>query len=829
MPPLAAPHSRITAGFAALLLALAFAPAPAAGQDAEAGYRLPNPLLAAMIDAPPTPGVSPSPDLGWLLLLESPGLPSIEEVAAPELRLAGLRINPRSNGPSRQRSLSGLRLQRLAAAGEAAALPITGLPAGARLSYASWSPDSKRVACVVEGEAGLSLWSAALEDGKARRLGPADLALNAVYGQPYRWLPDGSGFIVAAVPAKRGAAPSAPLAPAGPVVMENLGGKKPARTYQDLLQNGHDELLFDHYARAQLWQVDLKGKAKRLGEAGILRDVAPSPDGRYLLIEQVGRPYSYSLPEGDFPHRIEVWDREGRRVALLADLPLADAVPIAFGSVPTGRRSFSWRADAPATLCWAEALDGGDAGIEAAERDRVFTLAAPFTGDPVALITLPGRYAGVDWGSDSLALVSSRWWKTRNAQTWRLAPGNPDAAPQLMHDRSWQDSYSDPGQPVLRPGPYGRDVILTDAGGAAIYLIGEGASPEGDRPFLDRLELASGKTTRLFHSEAPHYESPVTLLDAAGQRLLTRRESRTEPPNYFLRDLGAGSLAAVTAFPDPTPQLAGIQKELIQYQRADGVGLTGTLYTPAGFRPGVDAPLPTIVWAYPREFKSAADAGQVSGSPHRFTRVGWWSPALFLVRGYAVLDDAAMPIVGEGETEPNDSFIAQLVASAQAALDELVRRGVADRERLAVGGHSYGAFMAANLLAHSDLFRLGLARSGAYNRTLTPFGFQGEERSLWEAPAVYAAMSPFMHADKIDEPILLAHGEADNNPGTYTMQSERLYEAIKGMGGTARLVLLPHESHSYRARESVMHLIWETDTWLERYVKNAPPREQAAR
>lgn len=814
---------------AVLLLTVTLLPNSALGQSEQAGYRMPDPLLAALVDAPPTPELRISPRQDWLLLLDSPGLPSIEEVAAPELRLAGLRINPRSNGPSRQRTLSALRFQRLAPAGEAEERPVSGLPAEARLSFAQWSPDGERVACIVEGEDGLSLWCAELGDGRARRVGPRELALNAVYGQPYRWLPDGSGFVVTAVPTGRGAAPVPPATPTGPIVQENLGRKTPARTYQDLLQNRHDEALFAHYATAQLWRLDLKGKAKRLGEPAILRSAEPSPDGHYLLVEIVGRPFSYTLPEGDFPHRVEVWDLEGRRVTLLADLPLADAVPITFGSVPVGRRSFSWRDDAPATLCWVEALDGGDAGVEAAERDRVFTLAAPFTGEPQPLITLAYRYAGALWGNDSLAIVSEGWWKTRQLRNWHMAPGDPQTTPVLMMERSYQDRYADPGRPLLAPGPFGREVILTTGDGGSIFLVGEGASPEGNRPFLDRLTLASGETTRLFHSEAPYYERPVALLDVASPRLLTLRESQSEPPNYHLRDLAAGSLAAVTAFPDPTPQLAGIGKELIQYPRADGVPLTGKLCTPAGYRPGVDPPLPLIVWAYPQEFKRAADAGQVTDSPYRFSRVGWWSPLLFLTRGYAVLDDAAMPIVGEGDAEPNDSFIAQLVAGAQAAVDECARRGVADPGRVAVGGHSYGAFMVANLLAHSDLFRLGLARTGAYNRTLTPFGFQGEERSFWEAPETYFAMSPFMHADKVDEPILLVHGEADNNPGTFPMQSERFYEAIKGLGGTARLVLLPAESHSYRARESVMHLIWETDTWLERYVKNAPPREQAAR
>jgi len=785
-------------------------------------YMMPPQILADMIDAPPTPMVSTSPDNQWLLLMHRPDLPPIEEVAEPELRLAGLRINPRTNGPSRQSTLSGLTFQRLT---DGKQVPVTGLPAEARLTAVRWSPDGKRIAFVVNLEEDLTLWAAELKDGKARRISPAGARLNATMGQPYAWLADGKSFVVRLVPADRGAEPAAPIAPVGPNVQENLGRTTPARTLQDLLQNPYDELLFDHYTMSQAAELQWNGKLKLLGEPGVIRSVSPSPDGRYLLVQRLQRPYSYALQFRSFPLRVEVWDRRGERVHLVADLPLQDQVPLSFGSVPTGPRSVSWRADQPAELVWVEALDGGDGGREAAERDRVLTLAAPFDGSPVALITLAQRYGGILWGDEELALVSSWWWATRNQKAWLVKPGDRAAEPRLIEDRSWQDRYNDPGQPLLRSNEYGRQVLLTAQAGRLVFMRGAGASPEGDRPFLDAWDIVDDEKTRLFHSAAPYYESPIELIDTERPLLLTRRESQTEPPNYFLRDLSSGDLTRITDFPDPTPQLAGVSKEMIQYERSDGVQLTGTLYLPAGYDPQADGPLPVLMWAYPNEFKSRQDAGQVTDSPYRFTRVGWWSPVLFVTRGYAVLDDPTMPIVGEGDEEPNDTFVEQLVASAEAAVTELVRRGVGDPERMAVGGHSYGAFMTANLLAHSDLFRAGLARSGAYNRTLTPFGFQSEERTLWQAPEIYAGMSPFMHADRIDEPILLVHGEADNNSGTFPLQSERLYGALKGLGATARLVMLPHESHGYRARESIMHMLWETDRWLEEYVKHAEPRQ----
>jgi len=807
------------------VVVLALAAMPLVAQDAAVTYQMPAQVLADMIDAAPTPGVALSPDQEWLLLLEQPGLPSIAEVAQPELRLAGLRINPRSNGRSRDRALDGLTFQRLKDGKE---VPVVGFPDGARLTGVSWSPDGKRIAFVANIEDELSLWSAELKNGQAKRVTPESMLLNGVYGRPYDWLMGSKSFVVRAVPADRGPAPEESYIPAGPVVQENLGKKAPARTLQDLLQNPHDEALYDYYTTSQIAVVDLKGKTRNLGAPAVVRGMDPSPDGKYLMVQSNQHPYTYSLQEGSFPRRIEIMDiKSGELAYLVADLPLQDQVPVSFGSVPTGPRSISWRDDVAAELSWAEALDGGDGGNDAEWRDRIFTLAAPFTGEPVELMTLAQRYGGVQWGHDEMAFVVSWWWTTRNLRVWHVQPAHRDVEPSVVEERSFQDRYGDPGNPVTVRNKWGRRIMLTVDGGKTLFLRGNGASPEGDRPFLDQWNVETDETTRLFHSEAPYYENPIDLLDVKKLQMLTRRESQTEPPNYFVRDLKKDELTQKTFFTNPTPQLEGISKEMITYERADGIQLTGTLYLPAGYDKDRDGPLPVLMWAYPTEFKSKQDAGQVTDSPYRFTRVGWWSPMLYLTRGFAIFDDPTMPIVGEGDEEPNDTFVEQLVASAQAAADELIRRGVGDRDRMAVGGHSYGAFMTGNLLAHSDIFRAGLPRSGAYNRTLTPFGFQSEERTLWEAPEVYATMSPFMHADKIDEPILLVHGDADNNAGTYPMQSERMYGALKGHGATARLVMLPHESHGYRARESVMHLLWETDRWLEEYVKNAQPRTLA--
>ena len=337
-------------------------------------------------------------------------------------------------------------------------------------------------------------------------------------------------------------------------------------------------------------------------------------------------------------------------------------------------------------------------------------------------------------------------------------------------------------------------------------MTGTGASPEGDRPFIDLLNLNTQQTKRLWRSEAPSFERPVAILNAEKGVFLTSRESNAEPPNYFIRNLNPApkkgkkpakdALTQITFFPHPYPQFKDIQKQQLRYKRSDGVDLTATLLLPPGYKKE-DGPLPTFLWAYPAEFKSAEAASQASGSPYTFNRISYWTGAAFVTMGYAVLENASIPIIGEGKDEPNDTYVQQLVASAKAAIDEGVRLGVVDSSRVGVGGHSYGAFMTANLLSHSKLFKAGIARSGAYNRTLTPFGFQNEQRTYWQSPEVYNTMSPFMNADKMKTPLLMTHGEADNNTGTYPIQSERYYNALKGMGATTKLVFLPYESHGY--------------------------------
>lgn len=776
----------------------------------QGGYKLPPREIVEIVDAAPTPSVSVSPDGGTLLFIHRESLPPIAEIARPMERLAGLRLDATTNGPHGPRSAIGLSLRSIEGGEEREVR----LPRGAAVGSPSWSPDGSRFAFTITGESGIQLWVGETESGRARAM--TGFEVNGAAGG-FDWLGDSRRIVARLVPAKRGPKPERSGVPGGPVVQENDGRTAPVRTFQDLLQDGHDEAMFDWMMTSQVVVIDAqRRRVEKIGEPGVYGSVEPSPDGRYLLVERVERPYSYLVTMGSFPAAHEVWTIGGERVAVVAEHGLLDAVPL--GGVQTGRRSIGWQANAGATLVWAEALDGGDPKAKAAQRDVVMKLAAPFTGGPVEVARLEDRFSGIQWvDSGELGMVSEFDRDERRSRTWMVDFAAPGMTPALVFDRNTQDRYADPGRPMTGRNRFGRSVALVHDG--AVFLSGAGATPEGDRPFLDRMPLGTFKPERLWRNEGEQYESVVDLLSADGSVILTSVETPRSPANYVVRDLGAGTSRAITAFEDPHPQLAGVTRELVKYPRADGVELTATLYLPAGYREGERLPL--LVWAYPNEFNDAATASQVSGSPHRFTRIGGYSHLFLLTQGYAIMDNAAMPVIGSDPETVNDTFLSQIVANGRAAIDYAVSRGVADRERVAVGGHSYGAFMTANLLAHSDIFRAGIARSGAYNRTLTPFGFQSERRTFWEAPEVYMNLSPFMHADRVNEPLLLIHGEADNNSGTFPMQSERMYHAVKGHGGRVRLVMLPHESHGYRARESTLHVLAEQIEWLDRHVKNA--------
>jgi dipeptidyl aminopeptidase/acylaminoacyl peptidase len=797
--------------FSVLLAALA-----AAAASAQTPYKLPPAEIVAAIDAAQPPSIWVSPRGDATLLLAPEPYPPIAALAEPVLRLGGVRIAPTIRARQRLSSFTAISILSL----DGAAARQVSLPAGSRIGNPVWSPDGKRFAFTRDLADGVELWVGDVATAVAKAI--HGLRVNDVLGDPLEWLEGSRGLLVRTVPATRGAAPKAPAVPVGPVIEETAGKTSQMPTFQDLLRTELDADIFEHFARAQLAVVDAAfGAVTPLGAPGLYTSVEPSPSGSYLLVTRLKRPFSARVPYLYFARATEVWDKVGRRVATVADLPVSDEVPRQ--GVPTGPRRLMWQPLAEAVLVWAEALDGGDPMRKVPRRDRLMSLEAPFTGSPREVLTLRHRLSGVVWTARrDVALVTERDRDRRWTTTLLVDLRAPSAA-KILFDLSSNDAYSDPGDPVIEVRPTGERVALQD--GDAIYLEGQGASENGDRPFLDRLNLSTLAKQRLFRCDESSHERFLGFAGSGRGSILTRRETKTDPPNLYLVDLTTRERRQLTAYQDPTPRLTRMKKDLVRYQRRDGVPLSATLYLPADHVPG--RRLPALVWAYPNEYSDPATAGQVRGTPNAFPRLVGPSPLFLVTQGYAVLMDATMPVVGDPETV-NDTYVEQISDAARAAVDLLDARGVADRRRILVAGHSYGAFMTANLLAHTDLFAAGIARSGAYNRTLTPFGFQSERRSFWEAPQLYMKVSPFSHANTINEPILLIHGEADNNSGTFPVQSERLFEAIRGNGGTARLVILPHESHGYRARESVLHTLAEMIEWADRHAKNRPAEGAAA-
>jgi dipeptidyl aminopeptidase/acylaminoacyl peptidase len=667
---------------------------------------------------------------------------------------------------------------------------------------------------------GVEIWFLDVAAASVKRITNAkETPINANLGDVINWFDDGQSMLIKVLPKDRKSLiDGATAVPTGPTISTADGKKAQNRTYQDLLKNPNDEHNFEQLARSTVMKVWLDGRSEPFLPTDMYGSISFSPDGEYVMVTHVERPFSYLVPYRRFPSVTTVYKKDGAKVNIVNTVPLIEDLPKGFMATRPGRRSINWRADRPATLIYVEALDEGDPAKEVEFRDQVYRLPAPFTGKGIPMMKTINRYAGIQWGDDHTAIAYDRWWDTRNTKTYVFDPADASKEATLLSDRNYQDRYSDPGNFVTMRNGFGRSVLALKNGDA--FLLGDGFSDKGQFPFLDKMDMESGKTERLYQSKYTDKVESLRDYDPKTNQLMVRIESPTEYPNYFFRNSKSGKVTQLTDFENPFAALGKVHKEVISYEREDGLELSGTLYLPVGYDKAKKEKKPMILWAYPREYKDKASASQTTANPNKFIYPYYGSPIYWVTRGYVVLDGAAFPIVGEGDTEPNDSFREQLVSNAKAAIDAVDKLGYVDRERVAVGGHSYGAFMVANLLSHSNLFAAGIARSGAYNRTLTPFGFQSEQRSYWEAPNVYNTMSPFMHAEKMKTPLLLVHGEADNNSGTYPLQSERYFNALKGLGATVRLVMLPKESHGYRAKESILHLLWEQDQWMERWVKN---------
>ncbi|PBJ13796.1 prolyl oligopeptidase family serine peptidase [Flavobacterium sp. ACN6] len=779
-------------------------------------YQKPSKSILDLADYQRAPTVSMDTKKENMLLMYRNTYKTLDDLNQDEVRLAGLRINPVTNISSTVTYINNLKLRKINAKEE---IQVAGLPENPKITNILWSPNDKRILFSHTANSGVELWVIDITAAQATKLTTA--TVNANLGNPFSWFSDSETILVKMLPKnKQPLLDSKKDLPTGPIVSNTSGEKSQNRTYPDMLKNKNDEANFESSITSELYKVKLNGDAVLFKEAAMYAGERISPDGNYIMLTTIHKPFSYVVPLNRFPLKTTVYDVKGKEIKVVNEVPLNEIMPKGFMAVQKGKREMSWRNDKPATLCFVTALDEGNPANKVDFRDEVFLWDAPFDKDPSSLVKTPQRFDGITWGNENLAVLKDEWYDTRNTKTYLIDPSNPSQLPKVITDRNSQDAYSDPGTFETRKNEYNKYVLAIEK--ENLYRIGDGFTKEGQFPFIDEFDFKTLKTKRIYTSSyKDKKEEILEIEDFKSGKVLVQIQSKTEYPNYYFRNIKKqNSLTPITTFKNPFESIKDVSKEVIKYKRKDGLELSGTLYLPAGYDKAKKEKLPLLIWAYPAEYKDRNSASQTTQNSNEFTFPYYGSFVYWVTKGYVVLDDAAFPIIGEGTTEPNDNFISQLVDNAAAAIDAVDALGYINRKKVAVGGHSYGAFMTANLLTHSNLFACGIARSGAYNRTLTPFGFQTEQRNYWEVPEVYNTMSPFMNADKMKTPLLLVHGEADNNPGTFTLQTERYFQALKGLGAPARMVILPKESHGYAAKENILHLLWEQDQFLEKYLKN---------
>ena len=778
-------------------------------------YQKPPKEILDLVDFERAPSVSMDSKKEFLLLTYRNTYKTLDDLNQEEMRLGGLRINPITNITSSVTYATNLKLRKISGTTE---IQIQNLPQNPKISNVAWSPDEKKISFSNTTETGLSLWVIDVETAKATKL--TEATVNANLGTPFVWHKDSQTLLVKMMPKNRAKLiDSKKELPLGPIISNSEGAKSQNRTYADMLKNKTDETNFENIITSELYKIKLDGTATLFKTAAMYSGQSFSPDGTYIMLSVIQKPFSYIVPLDRFPSKSIVYDWNGNVVKAVNEVALNEVIAKGFMAVRKGKRNMSWRNDQPATLYFVEALDGGDPATKVDYRDEVFLWKAPFDSNPTTLCKTPQRFSGIIWGNETTAIVSDEWYDTRNEKTYIMNPSDSDKKLKLIWDRNSQDIYSDPGRFETKKNEFNKYVLALENENA--FLIGNGFTKEGQFPFISEFNTKNLKTKRLYTSDyTDKKEDLLSIEDIKKGLVLVQIQSKTDYPNYYFRNIKTkNQLTQITNFKNPFESIKNVTKEVIKYKRKDGVDLSGTLYLPAGYDKSKKEKLPLLIWAYPAEFKDKNSAGQNSQNSNEFTLPYYGSFVYWVTKGYVVLDDASFPIIGEGTVEPNDTFITQLVDDAEAAIKAVDDLGYINPKKVAIGGHSYGAFMTANLLTHSTLFACGIARSGAYNRTLTPFGFQSEQRNYWESSNIYNDMSPFMNADKMKTPLMLVHGEADNNPGTFTLQTERYFQALKGLGAPTRMVILPKEAHSYVAKENILHLLWEQDKFLDKYLK----------
>ena len=775
-------------------------------------YQKPSKDISDLLLAPPTPTISVDGKAQYMLVMERSFYPTVEELGQPEFKIAGLRINPNNFSLSRQNFIKKLSLQNIVTGKN---ITLAGMPNNLSALSPSWNPSENKIAFYNVTANTVDVWVIDIKTGTCSKINKSPV--NIVLSSNIIWLDDAT--VLYKINTNNAAQmQKKPITPKGPTIQESIGKVAPSVTYQDLIKSPYDEYAFEFLASAQIVK-NKNGVETKIGSPAIFSSLDLSPDRNYVLTRTINKPFSYLVTVNGFASSINVIDINGKLIKTIADLPSSETTPSGYDNVQNVARAFDWKDDEPATITYAMPLDSGMMKKNIPSHDVVMALAAPFTGTPKELFKTSTRYIRTTWGDEHIALVTEMLRSKQQYKVSRYDASNNSLT--TLYQGNMTDAYTNPGSPVTTKNKFNREVIATINKGQAILMNNTtGASPKGDLPYIASFDLNTKTNNIIWRSAEDNFEMVMEVIDFNNLKVITRRETEKEVPNYYIRSIKENNKIQITNFKNPYQSMEGVTKEKIKYKRKDGVDLTGDLYLPKGYDKTKDGPLPTLLWAYPREFTNAADASQIRGNQHKFTMLNWGSPIFYVTQGYAILDNAEMPIVAtSADKKPNDDFVNQLILNATAAIDKLVELGISDRNKIAVGGHSYGAFMTVNLLAHSNLFKAGIARSGAYNRTLTPFGFQNEERTFWQAKDLYLEMSPFAFADKIKTPLLMTHGEMDDNTGTFPINSERLYAAIKGHGGTVRFVYLPYEAHGYKGKENVLHLLWEQGRWLDKYLK----------
>jgi len=769
-------------------------------------YKEPPAEISKLLDVPADEYLSPIRDTQLAIKLAYEPFTSLATLSEDFLELAGSRINPVTSSVVIKNRFLYLKLYNHLTN---STTTIAESGADYILDY-SISPSKHYLAIKMQKLDGIYLTVYDLVKSKSVYLSSFKLN-NVLDDLAVQWVKN-DGLMLMTVPEKRAPLKIRSAEFIVPRTEETSGQSAKLRTFQSLLKDEYDRYLFEHFFTSQPVLLSLpQGKIEKIGKPDIYTVFEMSPDGKFINAKRINKPYSFAVPYYRFGYTREILNTKGKMVKELTTKPVQEEIPV--DGVEQGARYFSWLPGRPAEICWLEAQDKGDPEITVPERDWLYSSAAPFVNSSVK-IKCKERLSDLEFFADGQRVMVTEYDNNKEWNRCYIADLNGKAVSQEVYSLSENDKYAHPGSLLKSFDLSGQEIILEKNG--FCFYKNPGYTPNGTKPALDAINFTTSEKKRVFQSDSTAYERISNFWGKSNDSLVVASESPEQPLNYYICDLKTGKRIALTNNQDKQPQLRSIKKELVNYFRADSLKLNGSLYLPPDYEPGKKYPL--VIWAYPREFTDAALAGQVSGTANNYLRFGGWSPLYLTLLGYVVLDNASMPVVGNVK-ERNDNFITQIVDNAKAAIDYLDKRGIIDPNKVAVGGHSYGAFMTAVLLAESNLFKAGIAQSGAYNRTLTPFGFQSEKRSYWQAKEFYNRVSPFNNVEKLKSPLLLIHGEKDSNPGTYPIQSERMYAAIKGNGGTARLVILPYEDHGYEAKESVKQMIAETVEWLDKYLK----------